>query len=169
MALELDVKNLKSMAEPFDGIVGHCKLMKELLSKIELAAENDVTVLITGESGTGKELVARSIHKRSKRATGPFVAVNSGAMAKDLVPSELFGHERGAFTGATEFQNGLFENANDGTLFLDEVGSMDYKTQTSILRILENREYRRVGGKKTLKTNARIIAVSYTHLTLPTN
>ena len=150
--------------DTFDGIIGRSKLMKELKSKIELAAENDLTVLISGESGTGKELVARSIHKRSNRASGPFVTLNSGAMAKDLVPSELFGHERGAFTGATELKNGVFESANNGTLFLDELSSMDYKTQTSLLRVLENKEFRRVGGKKTFVTTARILTATNRNL-----
>jgi len=159
---ELDIK--EEEIKLFDSMVGRSKIMKDVYWKINLAAENDVTVLITGESGTGKELIARSIHSRSKRSSGQFVAVNSGAMANDLVTSEFFGHEKGAFTGATELQDGLFENANDGTLFLDEVSSMDYKAQTSILRILENREYRRVGGKKTFKTNARIIAATNKNL-----
>jgi len=155
---ELNIK--EKQVKSFDGIVGQSKIMEDVYWKIGLAAQNDVTVLITGESGTGKELVARSIHVRSKQSSGPFIAVNSGAMVKDLAPSELFGHEKGAFTGATELKDGVFENANDGTLFLDEVSSMDYKAQTSILRILENREFRRVGGKKTYKTNARIIAAT---------
>ncbi len=159
---ELEIK--QNQVKLFDGIVGQSRIMEDVYWKIRLAAENDITVLITGESGTGKELVARSIHSRSQRSSGPFIAVNSGSMVKDLVPSELFGHEKGAFTGATELQGGVFENANDGTLFLDEVSSMDYKAQTSILRILENREFRRVGGKKILKTNARIIAATNKNL-----
>ncbi len=159
---ELDIK--QDQVKLFDGIVGQSRIMEDVYWKIKLAADNDVTVLITGESGTGKELVARSIHTRSQRSSGSFIAVNSGAMVKDLAPSELFGHEKGAFTGATEIQDGVFENAKDGTLFLDEVSSMDYKAQTSILRILENREFRRVGGKKIRKTNARIIAATNKNL-----
>jgi len=144
----------------FDGLVGQSKLMQDVFWKINLAAENDITVLITGESGTGKELVARSIHNRSRRSGNSFVATNMGAVSKDLAPSELFGHEKGAFTGATELRDGIFESASGGTLFLDEVSSFDHKTQTSLLRILENREYRRVGGKKTFRTDARIIAAT---------
>ena len=159
---ELNIK--QNQVKLFDGIVGQSRIMEDVYWKIKLASENDVTVLITGESGTGKELVARSIHTRSQRSSGPFIAINSGAMVKDLAPSELFGHEKGAFTGATELQDGVFENANNGTLFLDEVSSMNYKAQTSILRILENREFRRVGGKKIRKTNARILAATNKNL-----
>jgi len=144
----------------FEGIVGRSRCMHELYRKVQLAAATDVTILISGESGTGKELVARAIHRRSARQRSAFIAINCGALAQDLVPSELFGHEKGAFTGAVDIRNGLFERANDGTLFLDEVSSMDYRTQTSLLRILENREYRRVGGGRTHKTNARIIAAT---------
>ncbi len=158
--LNVDQQKLHS----FDGIIARGKHMREVFWKIDLAAENDVTVLITGESGTGKELVARSIHSRSPRSSGPFLALNTGAMTRELITSELFGHEKGAFTGATELKDGVFESANNGTLFLDEISSMDYKTQTSLLRILENREYRRVGGKNTKKTNARIVAATNRNL-----
>lgn len=142
----------------FDNLIGQSDCMTEIYWKITIASENDITVLITGESGTGKELVARSIHTRSNRAKGPFIPVNMGVLSKELAPSELFGHEKGAFTGATAPQDGLFEIASGGTLFLDEVESLDHKTQSILLRILENREYRKVGGKKTIRTNARIIA-----------
>jgi DNA-binding NtrC family response regulator len=148
-----DVK-LKS----FDSLIGQSDCMMETFWKITIASENDITVLITGESGTGKELVARAIHKRSSRAKGPFIPVNMGVLSRELAPSELFGHEKGAFTGAIEPQDGLFEISSGGTLFLDEIESLDHKTQSILLRILENREYRRVGGKKTIRTNARIIA-----------
>ncbi len=148
-----DVK-LKS----FDSLIGQSDCMMETFWKITIAAENDITVLITGESGTGKELVARAIHKRSSRAKGPFIPINMGVLSRELAPSELFGHEKGAFTGAIEPQDGLFEISSGGTLFLDEIESLDHKTQSILLRILENREYRRVGGKKTIRTNARIIA-----------
>lgn len=149
---------------PFDNLIGQSDCMKEIYRKITIASENDITVLITGESGTGKELVARSIHKRSNRAKAPFIPVNMGVLSKELAPSELFGHEKGAFTGATEPQDGLFEIASGGTLLLDEVESLDHKTQSILLRILENREYRKVGGKKTIRTNARIIASSNKNL-----
>lgn len=148
----------------FDGIVGTSKPIKDVCWKINLAAQNDITVLITGESGTGKELVARSIHKRSDRSKGPFVPINMGSVSKELAPSELFGHVKGAFTGATELQDGLFESARGGTLFLDEISTLDTKTQTSLLRIIENREFRRVGGKKTITTDARIIAATNRNL-----
>ncbi len=153
--------NIKEKKIPsFDGIVGESRVIQEIFEKIKIAADSDITILITGESGTGKELVARSIHSRSRLATGPFIAINSGAMVRELAPAELFGHEKGAFTGATELRNGLFESAEGGTLFFDEIGSMDNRTQTTILRILENREYRRVGGVAPQNTNARIIAAS---------
>jgi transcriptional regulator with PAS, ATPase and Fis domain len=158
--LELGKEKLKS----FDGLLGQSRYMKDVYWKINLAAENDITVLITGESGTGKELVARSIHNRGKRSSDPFVAINMGALSKELAPSELFGHEKGAFTGATESRNGIFESASKGTLFLDEVSSLDHKTQTSLLRILENREFLRVGGRKTIRTDARIIAATNRNL-----
>ena len=148
----------------FDGIVGTSKPIKDVFWKINLAAENDITVLITGESGTGKELVARSIHQRSDCSKGPFVPINMGSVSNELAPSELFGHVKGAFTGANELQDGIFESASGGTLFLDEISTVDAKTQTSLLRILENREFRRVGGKKTLKTDARIIAATNRNL-----
>jgi len=108
--------------------------------------------------------VARSIHKRSDRSKGPFVPINMGSVSKELAPSELFGHVKGAFTGATELQDGLFESARGGTLFLDEISTLDTKTQTSLLRIIENREFRRVGGKKTITTDARIIAATNRNL-----
>ncbi|MBN1861237.1 MAG: sigma-54-dependent Fis family transcriptional regulator [Candidatus Thermoplasmatota archaeon] len=154
--LEIGLEKQKS----FDGLVAQSKLMQDIFWKINLAAENDITVLISGESGTGKELVAKSIHHRSQRSGGPFIPINMGAVTRDLAPSELFGHVKGAFTGATELRDGLFENASGGTLFLDEVSTLDNKTQTSLLRILENREFRRVGGKKTIYTDARIIAAT---------
>ena len=155
---ELEIGGEKQKS--FDGLVAQSKLMQDIFWKINLAAENDITVLITGESGTGKELVAKSIHQRSPRSSCPFVPINMGAVTKDLAASELFGHVKGAFTGATELRDGLFENARGGTLFLDEVSTLDNKTQTSLLRILENREFRRVGGKKTIYTDARIIAAT---------
>lgn len=154
----------KKKIPSFDGIVGETRIMQDIFEKIEIAANTDITILITGESGTGKELVAHSIHSRSRLASGPFIAVNSGAMVRELAPAELFGHEKGAFTGATEMRNGLFESAEGGTLFFDEIGSMDHRTQTTILRILENREYRRVGGVAPQNTNARIIAASNSDL-----
>ena len=157
------VRKSKSMPA-FDGIVGRSKPVRDVFWKIKLAAENDITVLITGDSGTGKELVAHSIHQRSNRSQGPFIPVNMGSLATELVPSELFGHEKGAFTGATELKDGMFESASGGTLFLDEISTIDAKTQTSLLRILENREFHKVGGKKIITTDARIIAATNRNL-----
>ena len=159
-----ELKITREKQKSFDGLVGQSKLMQDIFWKINLAAENDITVLITGESGTGKELVAKSIHNRSERSGGPFIPINMGAVTNELAPSELFGHVKGAFTGATELRDGMFENASGGTLFLDEVSTLDNKTQTSLLRILENREFRRVGGKKAIQTDARIITATNRNL-----
>jgi transcriptional regulator with PAS, ATPase and Fis domain len=148
----------------FDGIVGSNKLMKDLQWKIELAAENNITVLITGESGTGKELVARSIHKNSDNCENPFIPINMGVISKDIASNEFFGHEKGSFTGATNFKDGVFDAAKGGTLFLDEISCLNLNTQSALLRILENKEFRRVGGKKTIKTDARIIAATNVNL-----
>lgn len=142
------------------GIIGASAAMNEVLSKIDAAAREDVTVLILGESGTGKEIVARLIHNKSERSQGPFIPVNMGAITTEIGTSEIFGHVKGAFTGASEGRDGLFEAADNGTLFLDEIGSMDPRIQTTLLRIMENRVYRKVGGKKILETNARIIAAN---------
>ena len=123
-----------------------------------------VTVLITGESGTGKELVARALHRHSPRAAGPFVAINTAAIPKDLLESELFGHERGAFTGAQSARRGRFEQAEGGTLFLDEIGDMPPDLQVRLLRVLSDGEYYRVGGHAPLKSNVRIIAATHQNL-----
>ena len=148
----------------FHGIIGESQCMKDIYWKINLIAQNDVTVLLTGESGTGKELVARAIHELSNRSSDPFFALNLGALAEELVTNELFGHEKGAFTGAVERNDGVFETARDGTLFLDEISTLDGKSQVSLLRVLENQEYRRVGGKNPIKTNVRIIAAANQNL-----
>ncbi len=143
-----------------EGIIGVSETMQEIFKKIDLIAHEDVTVLLLGETGTGKEIIARRIHAGSKHSHGPFVAVNMGAIATELVSSELFGHEKGAFTGATEARQGLFAAAENGTIFLDELSSMAHKTQTALLRILENRTFRKVGGNKHYTTNTRIIAAN---------
>jgi transcriptional regulator with PAS, ATPase and Fis domain len=148
----------------FDGIVGSNKLMKDLQWKIELAAENNVTVLINGESGTGKELVAHAIHKNSDNCENPFIPINMGVISKDIASNEFFGHEKGSFTGATNFKDGVFDAAQGGTIFLDEISCLNLNTQSALLRILENKEFRRVGGKKTIKTDARIIAATNVNL-----
>jgi two-component system nitrogen regulation response regulator GlnG len=127
-------------------------------------SQSNVTVLITGESGSGKELVARALHKHSPRAKGPFVAINTAAIPKDLLESELFGHERGAFTGAQNMRRGRFEQADGGTLFLDEIGDMPFDLQTRLLRVLSDGHFYRVGGHSAVKTNVRVIAATHQNL-----
>ncbi|MEY5100608.1 MAG: Nitrogen regulation protein, partial [Pseudomonadota bacterium] len=127
-------------------------------------SQSNVTVLITGESGSGKELVARALHKHSPRANGPFVAINTAAIPKDLLESELFGHERGAFTGAQTMRRGRFEQAEGGTLFLDEIGDMPFDLQTRLLRVLSDGHFYRVGGHSAVKTNVRVIAATHQNL-----
>ncbi len=133
-------------ASMFEEIVGTSRPLKAVLSRIAKVGPTDSTVLITGETGTGKELIARAVHKRSQRSGGPFVSVNCAALPPTLVPSELFGHEKGAFTGATQRRLGRFEMADGGTIFLDEVGELLPDTQAALLRVLQEREFERVGG-----------------------
>ncbi|NQU16772.1 MAG: sigma-54-dependent Fis family transcriptional regulator [Candidatus Saganbacteria bacterium] len=144
----------------FEKIVGSSKLMKEVFSVISEVAKEDVTVLISGESGTGKELVARAIHNLSPRRERLFVPVNCAAIPENLIESELFGHERGSFTGAMERRIGKFEIADSGTLFLDEVGCLPLKLQGKLLRVLQEREIERLGGNKLISVDVRIIAAS---------
>ena len=144
----------------FHGIIGTSDRMKEVYTLIGQVAVTNATVLITGESGTGKELVAKAIHECSRRASGPFIAVNCAALPESIIESELFGHEKGAFTGATSTRQGRFELARDGTLFLDEIGDLSPTIQVKLLRILQERSFERVGGNKPIKTNARIIAAT---------
>jgi two-component system nitrogen regulation response regulator NtrX len=141
-------------------IIGDSAVMMKLKEQIEIAAPTDGWVLITGENGTGKELVARWVHVRSKRANGPFVAVNCAAIPEELIESELFGHEKGAFTGAIQKKRGRFEMADGGTIFLDEIGDMSLKTQAKILRILQEHRFERVGGTETIEVNVRVIAAT---------
>lgn len=141
-------------------MVGVSKAMQDIFQMIEKVAPTDTKVLITGESGTGKELIARAIHLRSERAAGPFMVVNCAAIPEELIESELFGHERGAFTGAIERKPGKFELAHKGTLFLDEVGDMSLRVQSKVLRAIENEEIQRVGGKQSIRVDARIICAS---------
>jgi DNA-binding NtrC family response regulator len=143
-----------------EGIVGSAPVMQEVFKIIGQVTASDVTVMITGESGTGKELVARSIWKHSHRATKPFIAVNCAAIPDNLIESELFGHEKGSFTGATVQRTGKFELCDNGTIFLDEIGDMALATQTKILRVLQQGEIQRVGGTDTLKVNVRILAAT---------
>jgi len=148
----------------FEEIVGTSASLRAVLSHVAKVAPTDSTVLITGESGTGKELVARAIHRRSERATRPFVSVNCAAVPPGLIASELFGHEKGAFTGASELRLGRFELANGGTLFLDEIGELPNETQVALLRVLQEREFERVGGIRRIPSTARVIAATHRDL-----
>jgi PAS domain S-box-containing protein len=147
-------------ASMFEEIVGTSPALKSVLSRISKVAPSDSTVLITGETGTGKELVARAIHRRSDRASRAFVSVNCAAIPRDLIGSELFGHEKGAFTGATQQRLGRFELANGGTLFLDEVGELPPETQIALLRVLQEHEFERVGGTRRIRADVRVIAAT---------
>jgi two-component system, NtrC family, response regulator HydG len=142
----------------FGEIIGDSKAIKEIFTIINQVASNDTTVLIQGESGTGKELVARAIHNKSNRADKPFIKVNCGALNDNLLESELFGHDKGAFTGAIRQKKGRFELADSGTLFLDEIGDVSPSMQVKLLRVLQENEFERVGGETTIKTDVRIIS-----------
>ena len=145
-------------------ILGHAPAMQDVFRAIGRLSQSNVTVMITGESGTGKELVARALHKHSPRAAQPFIALNTAAIPKDLLESELFGHERGAFTGAQAMRRGRFEQAEGGTLFLDEIGDMPFDLQTRLLRVLSDGHFYRVGGHQPLKANVRVIAATHQNL-----
>jgi len=145
-------------------ILGQAPAMQEVFRAIGRLSQSSATVLITGESGTGKELVARALHRHSTRGPKPFVAINTAAMPKDLLESELFGHERGAFTGAQALRRGRFEQAEGGTLFLDEIGDMPAELQTRLLRVLSDGTFYRVGGHQQLKANVRVIAATHQDL-----
>ncbi|HEX9431966.1 MAG TPA: nitrogen regulation protein NR(I) [Burkholderiales bacterium] len=145
-------------------ILGQAPAMQEVFRAIGRLSQSSATVLITGESGTGKELVARALHRHSARAAKPFVAINTAAMPKDLLESELFGHERGSFTGAQQQRRGRFEQAEGGTLFLDEIGDMPAELQTRLLRVLSDGTFYRVGGHQQLKANVRVIAATHQNL-----
>jgi formate hydrogenlyase transcriptional activator len=144
----------------FEEIVGSSEPLRRVLAHVARVARTDSTVLITGETGTGKELVARAIHKRSSRSSRAFIRVNCGAIPLSLIGSELFGHERGAFTGATQRRLGRFELADGGTIFLDEVGELPMETQVALLRVLQEREFERVGGTKPLTVDIRVLAAT---------
>jgi transcriptional regulator with GAF, ATPase, and Fis domain len=151
---EIDVNRM------FEEIVGSSPALQAVLSQVAKVAPADSTVLVTGETGTGKELIARAIHKRSQRSSRAFVSVNCAAIPRDLIASELFGHEKGAFTGATQRRLGRFESAEGGTIFLDEVGELPPETQTALLRVLQEREYQRVGGNELLRADVRVVAAT---------
>jgi len=145
-------------------ILGQAPAMQDVFRAIGRLSQSHVTVLVTGESGTGKELVASALHKHSPRAAGPFVAINTAAIPKDLLESELFGHERGAFTGAQAMRRGRFEQADGGTLFLDEIGDMPFDLQTRLLRVLSDGQFYRVGGHQPQKASVRVIAATHQNL-----
>ena len=147
-----------------EGIVGHSEAMQTVFKVIGQVASSDVTILITGESGTGKELVSRCVYQHSQRHDKPFVAVNCAALPENLIESELFGHEKGSFTGATGQRSGKFELCDGGTIFLDEIGDMSPATQTKVLRVIQEGEFQRVGGSKTIKTDVRLIAATNRNL-----
>ena len=166
-ALTTENKQLRDRLETrtrFDHMVGESEPMQRVYSLVEMVADSDVTVLLTGESGTGKELIARAIHHKSPRADGPFITMNCGALPDNLFESELFGYEKGAFTGAMATKMGRFELADGGTLLLDEVGELSLKSQVDFLRVLETKEFRRLGGTKLLKVDTRIIAATNRNL-----
>lgn len=150
----------RGQAFDFEGVVGLCPAMQQIFKLVGKMASSDLTVLIRGESGTGKELLARAIHYNSRRLARPFVAVNCAAIPRDLLESELFGHEKGAFTGASALRRGKFELAEGGTLFLDEIGDMDLGLQSKILRVLQERQFERVGGERPLSADVRVIAAT---------
>lgn len=145
-------------------MLGQAPAMQDVFRAIGRLSQSHVTVMITGESGSGKELVARALHKHSPRSNGPFIAINTAAIPKDLLESELFGHERGAFTGAQTMRRGRFEQADSGTLFLDEIGDMPFDLQTRLLRVLSDGHFYRVGGHSSVKANVRVIAATHQHL-----
>src|SRR5262252_3923276 len=167
---ELDVRNLReenrSLREALGkryshpNVVARSPKMQEVLATVERVATTNSTVLLGGESGVGKDLVARVIHEKSRRASGPFIKINSTAIPENLLESELFGYEKGAFTGAATMKRGKFELADKGTLFLDEIGDVPLTTQVKLLRVLQEREFERLGGTKTLKVDVRLVAAT---------
>src|SRR4029077_12897888 len=148
----------------FEDIVGSSEALRQALRQVAKLASSDSTVLILGETGTGKELIARGIHKRSKRGDRAFIAVNCAAIPSSLIASELFGHEKGAFTGATQRRLGRFESANGGTIFLDEVGDLPLEVQVALLRVLQEREIERVGSEKAIPIDVRVVAATHRDL-----
>ena len=160
------VDNFRQASIPleFEGMLGISLPMREVFQRILEAASEDIAVLITGETGTGKDMVAAAIHKRSRRKDGPYVPVNTGAIPSELIASELFGHERGAYTGAVETAKGRFEEAHGGTIFLDEISTISEKVQVSLLHVLETKTFRRVGGERDICADVRVIAATNENL-----
>lgn len=154
----------KTLGEKLNSVIGENTGLKQVMTQVRRVAETNATVLVHGESGTGKELIARAVHNNSLRSNGPFVAINCGAIPLTLMESELFGHERGAFTDAKEAKAGTFERADGGTLFLDEVGELPLDAQVKLLRVLEERKITRIGGKKAIPVDVRIVAATNRNL-----
>ena len=165
--LEAENKHLHQRLDKkfsFNGIMGQSAALENVLEKVRLVGPSKATVLLTGETGTGKELFAQSIHQNSNRVRSPYIAVHCAALPANLLESELFGHEKGAFTGATERRIGRFESANNGTLFLDEIGEIDPSTQVKLLRFLESKTIERLGSSKTLKLDVRLVCATNRNL-----
>jgi len=162
--LELENVQLKGRIEKWYEIIGESPSMRSLKEQILVVGRSNSRVLITGENGTGKELIARSVHRASQRADKPFIAVNCAAIPETLIESELFGHEKGAFTGAVSVQRGKFEIADNGTLFLDEIGDMSLNTQAKVLRVLQEQEFQRVGGTRNIRVDVRLITATNKNL-----
>src|SRR5947207_1618836 len=149
-----------SPSSPFPDIVGRSEAMHEVYRLVQLAAPRNANILLVVETGTGKEVIAKAIHKLSKRADGPYIRINCGALHENLLESELFGHIKGAFTGAVENKTGRFEAAHGGSIFLDEINSMSPKLQVKLLRVLQEREFERVGESRTIRVDVRVIAAT---------
>ena len=160
MLQEIALREEIDKTSMFEEIVGSSAGLHEVLSRVNRVAPTDSTVLITGETGTGKELIARAIHKRSQRVSRAFISVNCAAIPQSLIASELFGHEKGAFTGAVQRRPGRFELAEGGTIFLDEIGELPMETQIALLRVLQEREFERVGGTQSIRTDVRVVAAT---------
>src|SRR5580704_2749102 len=165
--LEVEVKQLHERLDEkfsFAGLIGNSEKLRDVIERVKLVAPSKATILIDGESGTGKELIAQAIHQSSPRARGPFIAVHCAALSENLLESEIFGHERGAFTGANERRIGRFEAADGGTLFLDEISEISPSTQVKLLRFLETKSIERVGGNKPIELDVRLVAATNRHL-----
>jgi transcriptional regulator with GAF, ATPase, and Fis domain len=158
-----------SKRDSFEEVVGASVPMREIFATLEKVSPSELTVMVTGETGTGKEMIAHGIHQASPRKNKPFVVLDCGAIPKDLIESTLFGHEKGSFTGAVGQHHGCFEQANGGTIFLDEIGELDISLQPKLLRVLENREIKRVGGDRTIKVDVRVVAATNRDLRMMVN